>query len=134
MIFSFSPGLTPQFKSIMYIKEILNAKMGIIRGNFELCYYEIKNYHYKIEKISDTHASLPENEYSNHCVKSVLGFLIVFPIDLYITTSIFVISKIHCNEEFHLSNASLFLDYRGILKILTDIYHGPFYQDSVKSV
>ena len=42
--------------------------MGIIRGNFELCYYEIKNYHYKIEKISDTHASLPENEYSNHCV------------------------------------------------------------------
>ena len=74
--------------------------MGIIRGNFELCYYEIKNYHYKIEKISDTHASLPDNEYSNHCVKSVLGFLIVFPIDLYITTSIFVNQKYTVMRNF----------------------------------
>ena len=62
------------------------------------------------------------------------GFLIMFPIGLYIITSIFVKSKIHCNEKFLLSNESLFLFCRSILNILSDISHGPFYQTSVKSV
>ena len=49
------------------------------------------------------------------------GFLIMFPIGLYIITSIFVKSKIHCNEKFLLSNTFLNQSFYGLFEMINKV-------------